>query len=511
MKPAPSERTWYSFTELPKMDIKITPVFMETALSWNMISDQLLTVLKNVVRRIRLLEYSADIQMSEIIVGQNQDDIAFHDTMDFFTRGLILNESARRAPDLSTDPANPVQGDVSKPTSMPTTTAEDPASAVAETSALRRRNNSRAATLGRPAANPVEVTVNSDKSLGRVDTAPAAVAGQTAAKKKWLPGVTRASLGSVSSLTDKNRSASSLTRTNSDDSAKGPASPIAVSTKNFASTVSNGTSRSAAQAANGSSQTPSISSSSTASIRTGGTAASILAPYRKGGEGRERIEDSVNKAQNTLQSWRTKFAAKPAKSSPPPVAEAPPRTSHSSETPRLSLNDRLKSVAAPPAPVPTPIDISSNRNRSTSTTSSHPSLAESSSKPALVGSPPKASLPPATISTFEPDFAVASSRLPDSAPSPPIPPVRSDSAVTQTPSETTSLTSTSAESANLIRSDSAPAAVAVLPEWKSDPPSPASRVIVMDDEDSPPRSNAEDALRKVAERNAQRKRDVVDP
>ncbi|PWN19591.1 hypothetical protein BCV69DRAFT_284222 [Microstroma glucosiphilum] len=85
IKPPPSNRIWYGFTSLPKMQIDVEPVVSERKVQWSMVK--------------RLIEGRIKELMMESMVVPNMDDIAFFDTRPNARRGGIWAEAAVRRQD----------------------------------------------------------------------------------------------------------------------------------------------------------------------------------------------------------------------------------------------------------------------------------------------------------------------------------------------------------------------------------------------------------------------------
>ncbi|KAJ6264140.1 hypothetical protein Dda_0282 [Drechslerella dactyloides] len=89
IKPAPSNRLWFSFVELPKMDISVEPIVSSRQITWNMI-------LKPIENRIKEV-------IAETMVSPHWDDIPFIPTDDQPLRGGLW-ESMRADSTKSSDP-----------------------------------------------------------------------------------------------------------------------------------------------------------------------------------------------------------------------------------------------------------------------------------------------------------------------------------------------------------------------------------------------------------------------
>ncbi|CAO1631925.1 unnamed protein product [Jaminaea pallidilutea] len=82
IKPPPSNRVWFGFTQLPKMEIDIEPVVSERKVQWSMVK--------------RIIESRIKELMTESVVVPNMDDIPFYDTRPNAKRGGIWAEAAVR-------------------------------------------------------------------------------------------------------------------------------------------------------------------------------------------------------------------------------------------------------------------------------------------------------------------------------------------------------------------------------------------------------------------------------
>ncbi|UZJ51008.1 hypothetical protein CBS101457_000328 [Exobasidium rhododendri] len=82
IKPPPSNRIWFGFTKLPKMDISVEPVVSERKVQWGMVK-------KLIEGRIREL-------LTESLVVPNMDDISFFDSRPLSHRGGIWADACKR-------------------------------------------------------------------------------------------------------------------------------------------------------------------------------------------------------------------------------------------------------------------------------------------------------------------------------------------------------------------------------------------------------------------------------
>ncbi|WVQ80668.1 hypothetical protein IAT38_002773 [Cryptococcus sp. DSM 104549] len=173
IKKPPSNRIWYGFTQMPKMEVEIIPVVSERKIQIGM-------VLKAIEKQIR------DV-LAESVVLPNMDDLAFFDTSKLDIRGGIFNEAAKLKRD--------VKGEKEPSPSPPKNTNaelgisnEDPASAVPATASLRKRHghgktpSSSLDVPARPSSSASAATAATDDDVSetgitRTETAPVITSG----------------------------------------------------------------------------------------------------------------------------------------------------------------------------------------------------------------------------------------------------------------------------------------------------------------------------------------------
>ncbi|WVQ73178.1 hypothetical protein IAR50_002742 [Cryptococcus sp. DSM 104548] len=178
IKGPPSNRIWYGFTEMPKMEIEIIPIVSERKIQLGMV--------------INAIEKQLKDALAESVVLPNMDDLAFFDTSDLPVRGAIFDHAAKIERNVTGEKVEP-------PVEVPTVSKEDPNSAVPTTSSVRQRQKkkSQLAEGETPLPAPVsQSSGDSGHSIPRIDTAPPAVtttnstavkkAAALAATKKWF-------------------------------------------------------------------------------------------------------------------------------------------------------------------------------------------------------------------------------------------------------------------------------------------------------------------------------------
>jgi hypothetical protein len=135
IKPPPSNRIWYNFETMPKLNLLIEPVVSSKQITYSMVT-------KAIENRIREL-------FKEGLVSPNWDDIAFFNTKDMFYRGGIWNTKDRpeshKNDDLSLsklqqDNPHPIAHKIHQSVSLPSELKKNTSTEIHETHALRHRN-----------------------------------------------------------------------------------------------------------------------------------------------------------------------------------------------------------------------------------------------------------------------------------------------------------------------------------------------------------------------------------
>ncbi|PWN89682.1 hypothetical protein FA10DRAFT_268204 [Acaromyces ingoldii] len=116
IKPPPSNRIWFGFTKLPKMDISVEPVVSERKVQWSMVK--------------RLIESRIRELFVESVVVPNMDDIAFFDTRALPRRGGIWADAAKRS-DVAATATAAAERQKQQQQQQPQTNEDDAAAAAA--------------------------------------------------------------------------------------------------------------------------------------------------------------------------------------------------------------------------------------------------------------------------------------------------------------------------------------------------------------------------------------------
>ncbi|WWD18383.1 hypothetical protein CI109_102833 [Kwoniella shandongensis] len=209
IKNPPSNRVWYAFTQMPKMDLEILPVVSERKIQIGMILKTIEKQLKDVI--------------ADSIVLPNMDDLAFFDTSRLDVRGGIFSEATkvkRNVKGEEVESTQPKESAVEIETSH-----EDPSSATPATASnIRKRHAVKSKSIDLLTTGTSEPA---DLGISRTETAPPGTSlGGTAKKaaaiqatKKWFAHTGATQPPSLSSQTVKgglpNTSTDSLERARS--------------------------------------------------------------------------------------------------------------------------------------------------------------------------------------------------------------------------------------------------------------------------------------------------------
>ncbi|RXK41609.1 hypothetical protein M231_01108 [Tremella mesenterica] len=398
IKKPPSNRIWYGFTHMPKMEVEIRPVVSDRKIQIGMV--------------LRAIEKQLKEVIAESIVIPNMDDIAFFNTSQLDIRGGIFS-SARKA---SLVPRNETE-EISDPIEI-STSAEDPASATAETPALRKRRTAKSQTLSTTASLNDEGDEPLVKdSISRVETAPPTLvsghpnrkATAIQATRKWFATTSHRPSSSLSHSpsSSNNPSQDNLLLSRSKSSEPTPTSAItpdptgqtprlSVTEPSTALPVSTGSSDSLdPPSSERQDLTRSSSPESNHTIGKPGVSSTATLISSLRARDKKALASQVNAARDTMKKWGVNFAAKRKAGLKPDVLDdrdpdkpaalyrpeedevdipSSPQFKHSTESPGLSLQDRLNAVA----------HVTTSRPMRAGSTSSQQSL---SGRPALASSP----------------------------------------------------------------------------------------------------------------------------
>ncbi|KAJ1301519.1 hypothetical protein OPQ81_008768 [Rhizoctonia solani] len=115
VKRPPSNRIWYAFTSMPKLEIDVLPVVSDREIKWGVVLKPIETQLKEIIR--------------ESIVMPNMDDIPFFETSGYHHRGGIWPDAARRQYNPEKDDPSTVPNPAIDTSASSDASAKSPASA----------------------------------------------------------------------------------------------------------------------------------------------------------------------------------------------------------------------------------------------------------------------------------------------------------------------------------------------------------------------------------------------
>lgn len=211
IKPPPSNRIWYGFTQLPKMEIEVEPVVSERKVQWAMVK--------------RLIEGRIRELIAESVTVPNMDDLPFFDSSTQQRRGGIWAEAAVRqeqngqttASTTATEPIIPPKEDeTSEAVSSATPAVSNPAAA------LRNRKAAQVASSSSFSASMPSISTSSAGAEGKLSDVLARSAKLNGAKATGGASSPERKKSMISSLVGAgHRSTTSLHRS------KGPQSSLA--------------------------------------------------------------------------------------------------------------------------------------------------------------------------------------------------------------------------------------------------------------------------------------------
>ncbi|KZF20490.1 hypothetical protein L228DRAFT_213575 [Xylona heveae TC161] len=135
-KPPPSNRLWFSFESMPKMEMSIAPVVSSRQITYGFI-------LRAIESRIREV-------FAETLVFPHWDDAPFTDTSrQKFRGGIWADDQSVQAPETKVDKAAE-EGEVEKTMSMPTLFSNDSQSSLSQVSSSRKARNDTSSPLPEP-------------------------------------------------------------------------------------------------------------------------------------------------------------------------------------------------------------------------------------------------------------------------------------------------------------------------------------------------------------------------
>ena len=117
IKRPPSNRLWYAFTHMPRMELAVEPIVSDRQITWGMITKTIEGRLKEIVRYLLFSPnppFNPLLQIMESVVMPNMDDIPFFETASYRHRGGIYADAVRKPASKAEEQLLPREGDTVK-------------------------------------------------------------------------------------------------------------------------------------------------------------------------------------------------------------------------------------------------------------------------------------------------------------------------------------------------------------------------------------------------------------